>query len=144
MEIQKSLTVQYEASQEEMSFLWDKIIEFNKVIGPMLSYPPYEPYRIIIRNNANEIVAGILTKIYLKCMYVELLWLNEELRGNRMGSKLLEEVEDYARENGCTFIHLDTFSFQAIDFYKKHGYMIFGTLKDYPEGVKRYYLKKNL
>jgi ribosomal protein S18 acetylase RimI-like enzyme len=110
----------------------------------MSAYPPYEPYRILLRNEANQIVAGILTKIYLKCMYVELLWLNEALRGHRIGSKLLEAVEGYARENGCRFIHLDTFNFQAIDFYRKQGYIVFGTLEDYPGDVKRYYLKKNL
>lgn len=144
MEFNKSLTLHFEASQEDISYLWNKIIEYNKSIGPMLRYPPYEPYRIIVRDDKNEIVAGILTKIYLNCMYVELLWLSEELRGNRMGSGLLEKVEGYAKEKGCTFIHLDTFSFQAIDFYKKCGYIIFGTLEDYPEEVKRYYLKKYL
>ena len=144
MGFNESLTMHFEASQEDIGFLWDKIIEFNKSISPMLEYPPYEPYRIIFRNDKNEIVAGILTKIYLKCMYVELLWLNEKLRGNRMGSELLEKVEGYAKGKGCKFIHLDTFSFQAIDFYIKHGYEVFGTLEDFPEGVKRYYLKKYL
>jgi GNAT superfamily N-acetyltransferase len=144
MEIQKSLTVQYEASQEEVSILWEKMVEFNKDIGPMLAYPPYEPYRILLRNETNEIVAGILTKIYLKCMYVELLWVNKEQRGHQIGSQLLEEVEGFARENDCRFIHLDTFSFQAIGFYKKLGYTVFGILDDYPGGVERYYLKKNL
>ena len=97
MGFNESLTMHFEASQEDIGFLWDKIIEFNKSIGPMLEYPPYEPYRIIFRNDKNEIVAGILTKIYLKCMYVELLWLNEKLRGNRRKPEKNEKKKKNAR-----------------------------------------------
>jgi hypothetical protein len=39
---------------------------------------------------------------------------------------------------------LDTFSFQAPDFYKQHGYQVFGELQDFPSGHQRYYLKKQL
>ena len=41
-------------------------------------------------------------------------------------------------------IHLDTFDFQAKDFYLKHGYEVFGVLDDCPKGHKRYYMKKVL
>ena len=61
-----------------------------------------------------------------------------------LGSKLLAEVERTAVEAGCTLIHLDTFDFQAKDFYLRHGYEVFGVLEDCPEGHCRYYLKKKL
>ena len=46
------------------------------------------------------------------------------------------------REKGCHLIHLDTFDFQAKDFYIKHGYEVFGVLDECPKKHKRYYLKK--
>ena len=83
-----------------------------------------------IKNKENEIIAGILTRIYLKAMFVEVLWVDEKYRKKGIGTELLNKVESYAKEIGCTFIHLDTFSFQAIDFYKKCGYSIFAVLED--------------
>lgn len=53
-------------------------------------------------------------------------------------------MEQAALEKGCTFIYLDTFSFQAPAFYEKHGYEVFGTLDNFSEGVKQYFLQKRL
>jgi hypothetical protein len=39
---------------------------------------------------------------------------------------------------------LDTMSFQALDFYLKLGYTVFGRLDDLPEGHSRIFLKKAL
>ena len=39
---------------------------------------------------------------------------------------------------------LDTFEFQALGFYQKQGYEIFGTLEGYCKKYERYYLRKKL
>ncbi len=49
-----------------------------------------------------------------------------------------------ARQRGARCAYLDTFSFQAPDFYKKQGYEVFGELRDFPEGHRRYFLRKQL
>ena len=72
------------------------------------------------------------------------LWIREDLRGCGYGHRLLTLLEDAARQHGAKNAYLDTFSFQAPDFYQKHGYQVFGTLKDFPVGHKRYYLRKQL
>jgi ribosomal protein S18 acetylase RimI-like enzyme len=144
MELENSMYIDVNVSQEDADFIWSKIREFNKFTGPMLNYPPYEPYNILLKNQNNEITAGIITRIYLKAMFVEVFWIDEQYRRKGIGTELLNKVESHAKEIGCTFIHLDTFSFQAIDFYKKCGYSIFGVLEDYPDNIKRYYLKKYL
>ncbi|VYU00842.1 Uncharacterised protein [Clostridium tertium] len=41
-------------------------------------------------------------------------------------------------------IHLDTFDFQATDFYIKYGYKVFLVLDCSPMEHKRYYMKKNI
>ena len=144
MGLEDSMHIEINGSLEDANFVWNKIREFNRCTGPMLNYPPYEPYNIVLKNKENEIIAGILTRIYLKAMFVEVLWVDEKYRKKGIGTELLNKVESYAKEIGCTFIHLDTFSFQAIDFYKKCGYSIFAVLEDYPDDIKRYFLKKNL
>ena len=144
MGLEDSMHIEINGSLEDANFVWNKIREFNRCTGPMLNYPPYEPYNIVLKNKENEIIAGILTRIYLKAMFVEVLWVDEKYRKKGIGTELLNKVESYAKEIGCTFIHLDTFSFQAIDFYKKCGYSIFAVLEDYPDDIKRYFLKKYL
>jgi len=56
----------------------------------------------------------------------------------------LAQAEDEARKRGAKKAYLDTFSFQAPEFYKKYGYKVFGELKEFPPGHQRYYLTKEL
>ncbi len=144
MNLDNTLSVKYEATKEDFDFITWNLIGYNiEKVGPKLNVPPFE-YNVVIRNQNNEIAAGIITNIFLKSMYVQSLWVNSKLRKQRIGSDLLESAEKFAKENGCNFIHLDTFSFQAIEFYKKKGYSVFATIDGYPENIKRYYVKKFL
>ncbi|GAB4512833.1 MAG: hypothetical protein OHK0046_12930 [Anaerolineae bacterium] len=56
----------------------------------------------------------------------------------------MQRAEELAWEAGCKNAYLDTFSFQNLVFYQKHGYEIYGQLADFPPGHTRYYLKKSL
>jgi GNAT superfamily N-acetyltransferase len=91
-----------------------------------------------------EIAGGILGEIYWDWLYVDLMWLQEELRGRGYGHQLLEQIEAEARQRGVRHAYLDTFSFQAPEFYQQHGYRVFGELKDFPAGHQRYFMTKDL
>jgi len=91
-----------------------------------------------------EIVGGILGEIYWGWFYIDLLWVKEELRGCGHGNRLLTLAEDEARQRGAKNAYLDTFSFQAPDFYKQHGYRVFGELTNFPMGHQRYFFTKQL
>jgi len=45
---------------------------------------------------------------------------------------------------GAKKAYLDTFSFQSPDFYKQHGYQVFGELQDFPPGNQRYFFTRRL
>ncbi len=49
-----------------------------------------------------------------------------------------------AKSNRCTFIKLNTFSFQAPEFYKKLGYKEMVMIENAPLGSNHYYFKKDL
>ena len=66
------------------------------------------------------------------------------MRGQTIGSKLLKQAEETAKERGCQYVFLDTFSFQAPAFYEKQGYKNVFTLEGYPVTGKRYYFTKTL
>lgn len=58
------------------------------------------------------------------------------------GKKLLLEAEKMAKKK-CDFIKLDTLSFQALDFYLKQGFEVFGTIHN-AGSYSHYYLTKEL
>ena len=71
-----------------------------------------------------------------------LLFVPEDLRGQGLGTALLRQAEEIARARHCTGVWLDTFAFQALPFYQKLGYTIFGELKDHPRGISQYWLQR--
>ena len=108
-------------------------------------YAPPRTVALSVRDpRSGNTVGGLTARIAYSRMFVELFYLPETFRGQGLGAELLGKAEDVARDAGCTGIWLDTFSFQAPDFYKKFGYAEFGTLADYPPGFTRHYLHKTL
>ncbi len=91
-----------------------------------------------------ELLGGLIGEIYWNWFYINLLFLKEEVRGQGHGHSLLTTAEEEARKRGANHAFLDTFSFQAPEFYKQHGYQVFGELKDFPPGHQRYYMMKQL
>ena len=98
----------------------------------------------VLQTPEKEIVGGVLGEVYWGWLYVDLLWIEEELRGRGYGHRLLTLAEDEARKRGAKNVYMDTFSFQVPDFYKQHGYQVFGELQDFPPGHQRYFMKKEL
>lgn len=98
----------------------------------------------VLQTPDQEIVGGVLGEIFWDWFHLDLMWVKEELRGHGHGHRLLVRIEEEARKRGAKFVFLDTFSFQAPDFYKKHGYKVFGELGDFPSGHQRYFLRKQL
>jgi GNAT superfamily N-acetyltransferase len=104
----------------------------------------FERLCFILQAPDKEIVGGILGEIYWGWFYIDLLWVKEEFRGCGYGHRLLKQGEDEALKRGAKNVYLDTFSFQAPDFYKENGYQVFGELPDFPPGHQRYFLTKEL
>ena len=132
-----------EGNHIEADFIIDKIVEYNLSIVPSKQETDFLWINRIVEDKNGNIIAGIISKMYCwNCLYIDVLWVKEEHRKDGLGSRLLKEIESVAIEKGCYLIHLDTFDFQAKDFYIKHGYEVFGVLDECPEGHKRYFLKK--
>lgn len=93
-----------------------------------------------------RIVAGINATFYWNgAVYVDALWVDEGYRGSGLGKQLLKEVEEEGLRRGAGVIHLDTFDFQAPEFYQACGYTIYGKIDDCPlKGHCRYSLQKRL
>lgn len=99
---------------------------------------------LALKDEDGQVFGGILCDTFLYCLYIDVLWVHESLRGQGYGKALILEAERIAKEHGCTFAHTCTFTYQAPDFYQAIGYTIFALLDDYPNGIKQYFLKKKL
>jgi GNAT superfamily N-acetyltransferase len=108
--------------------------------------PPgeYSEFAVYVRDDDGTILGGILAEAGRGWLHVDILWVDERLRGQGYGARLLAAAEDEGRRHGCHGVYLDTFSFQARPFYERLGYEVFGTLDDYPKGHTRYFLRKSL
>ena len=98
----------------------------------------------ILQSPSGEIVGGVIGATYWNWLYINLMWVREDLRGQGYGQQLLTLAEDEARKRGAKHAYLDTFSFQAPGFYQKSGYEEFGRLEDFPPGHTRYFMTKAL
>lgn len=132
------------ATQAEIEIIDKKIDEFNRKHFAYKGECEELPKNYIIKDG-NEIIAGINSCLYLEeVLRVGALFVDEKYRHKGIGSALLKQVEDEARTIGARVVRLDTLDFQALDFYLKLGYEIWGVLEDCPKGHKRYCLKKSL
>lgn len=99
---------------------------------------------VYLQDENGKKVAGLIGNTHGNWLSIKFLWVSEELRGQNIGSNILNKAEQTAKERGCKYSFLDTFSFQAPEFYKKHGYKDAFTLENYPVTGKRYYFTKIL
>jgi GNAT superfamily N-acetyltransferase len=75
---------------------------------------------------------------------IDLLWVTEELRGQGHGRRLIAQIEQNAIAMGCNNSRLDTFDFEAKDFYLKCGYRAYGSLAEFPRGHTQFHMQKRL
>ena len=98
----------------------------------------------VLQSADGEIVGGVIGATYWDWLHIDLMWIKEAFRGRGYGQRLLKSAEDEALKRGAKSSYLDTFSFQAPEFYKKYGYRVFGELDGFPAGHIRYFLTKEL
>ena len=131
----------FKPSKEETEQIRAELFRFN---SDKVGDDDHTPLNIVEYDADGNLIGGILGGTYWGWMYVDILWVREDHRGKGIGSKLLTEAEKEAKTRGCHHVHLDTMSWQAPDFYKKHGYSVIGILPDIPEGNQKYLLMKEL
>ncbi|WP_027912002.1 GNAT family N-acetyltransferase [Pseudomonas sp. URIL14HWK12:I7] len=98
----------------------------------------------LVRDEQDEIVGGLYGRVFFGWLYIELLVVPEQARGQGTGSTLMQMAEELAREKNCVGIWLDTFDFQAPEFYRKHGFTEIGQIDDYPPGHQHFFFQKRL
>jgi GNAT superfamily N-acetyltransferase len=117
------------------------LVEYNRSVSP-----PEKWQELVISVEADDTaaLAGLTGYTHRQWLFVDRLWVEATARRKGIGAQLLAKAEQTARERGCLGSWLDTFSFQARDFYRRQGYEEFGALLDFPLGCSRHYMCKRL
>jgi GNAT superfamily N-acetyltransferase len=127
-------------SEADVELLPNALEAFNESRWP--GHQQWRPLAVFAREG-ERIVAGLARETYSGWLFIRYLWVSDALRRTGIGQELMGGAEARALERGCQSAWVDTFSFQAPDFYRKLCYEVFGEL-DYPPGHKRIFLQKRL
>ena len=103
-----------------------------------------EPLNLYVEDDSGELMAGLVAETFGNWLEIEYLFVKEDLRGQGIGSQLLQQAESEAKKRNCRYVFVNTYQFQAPAFYQKHGYKEVFTLKDYPYTGQRHYYQKDL
>jgi GNAT superfamily N-acetyltransferase len=132
------ITLGESAPEKDREFVLQALVAYNKA---RTAGETYRDLNVLARDSG-KIVGGLRAITLWNWLFVYILWVDESFRGKGIGKRMMLAAEREAVKRGCLHAHLDTFDFQALPFYQKLGYEIFGQLQDYPVGHRRYYLQK--
>lgn len=138
---QHHITLSDVHSHEDEAAVHEGLSAFNRAI---VGDEHYQPLNLYIRDENGAIKGGLLGVTYWGWCYVSIVWIHEDLRGNGYGRRLLQIAQEEATRRGCRGMHLDTMSFQALPFYEKLGFTVYGQIDDFIARHTRYYLQKRL
>lgn len=93
---------------------------------------------------SGKVLGGLWGRTELGLLFLDMLFLPEDVRGRSLGGRLLSAVEEEARRRGCKRAVVETSSFQAPGFYERHGYEEFGRVEFGLPGHARVFLRKSL
>ncbi|QDV20966.1 acetyltransferase [Gimesia panareensis] len=106
---------------------------------------PYAPEPLKLKIvESGKLIAGLVGFTLWDWLYIQTLAVEADFRGQGLGRQLVLEAERIARQRKCHAAWVDTFTFQAPEFYTRLGYAPFGTLPDFPAGQQRIFLWKDL
>ena len=132
------------APQEEVRSgeLGRRLRHFN--YGVVGEYPDSQPVWLSARDPHDRMVGGLRGYVFLYWLHIDVLWVDQTLRGAGLGSELLAQAEANAKALGAHSAKLDTFEWQARDFYAKRGYQEFGRIDNHTKGYYLAFMMKKL
>ena len=124
----------------DSDFIAKQTRAFNSTFVP----DDYSPLCVFYRDDNDKLCGGLTAKTYWSYLDITFLWVRDHLRNEGLGTTMLKEAEREAINRGCRYALLDTYSFQALPFYKKNGFQTFGKIDGFCDEHSRYFLRKKL
>lgn len=133
--------IEGDLNPEDKKVLVDGLLAHHKKSGhPRTS----DVFSILLKDQNNKIHGAVIVSFLWNGMDIQSLWVDDSVRKQGWGRKLMQAAEEEAMKRGCTIAYTNTFSWQAPEFYEKLGYTIYGKLDGFPEGNSLTYFSKKL
>ncbi|WP_239005230.1 N-acetyltransferase [Legionella sp. MW5194] len=126
---------------EDIQILGDGIVAYAKL---KKDQPTITPFAFFLRDENGTICGGCHGSMYYGCLYIDLLWIDEDLRNKKWGTQLMQSAEELGKAQGCLFSTVNTMDWEALGFYQKLGYDIEYKRSGYLNHSTLYFLKKEL
>jgi GNAT superfamily N-acetyltransferase len=143
--------IEAEVDKERRDLLRSRLRDTNTAASPVLAAlrgtPAARevPLHVWALDEYGDLAGGLVGHTWATWLHVTYLWVDERHRGAGLGSRLLARAERTARDKrDCRAARLETWDFQAPDFYRRHGYEVACAIPDYPPGITEYTLTKRL
>lgn len=132
--------VDYDPSQADNAIISEGLIASNAhIVGAR-----DKAFSIFLKSDSGIVFGGIQAFLDTQSVYIDILWVEEKLQKKGYGTKLLDAAELEAIKNGCKYLTVDTWDFQAEGFYLKNGYERIGEVKNYWLGHSKITLRKTI
>lgn len=139
--METTLHVTADPTAKDLKRLQEQLAAFNESdVGPDARLP----LAVFVHNDEGVLTGGISGYTAWGWLYMQWLWVDEAMRGQRLAGQMLDAAEREAAARGCIGALIDTFSPIAAKAYERQGYKPFGVLDDFPVGRSRIYLQKRL
>lgn len=125
----------------DIEFISESLFEYN---CEKVGINDYKSIVFLLKSDMDEVCGGIIGWSRWGWAHIDNLWIKETHRGNGFGIKLLNMFELVAEERGCKMIDLDTFNFQAPEFYLKNGYKQLFVLTGIANNTTKHFFNKVL
>ncbi|MDZ3830931.1 MAG: GNAT family N-acetyltransferase [Sphingopyxis sp.] len=119
----------------------DQLRQFTRETVALLDN---QQFAALVVDEAGTVIGGLIGSSRWGGFHIEMIALPAGLRGQGLGTQLLDLAESEARNRGCHHIYLDTHAFQARGFYERRGFALFGRIDGPAPFYPRLFLKKQL
>lgn len=131
------LEVSESARTEDLAVIDRGLTEFNEAEAPLTSV---RPLHIVARDDQGSVIAGLVARTWGLCCEIQMLWVHPAFRRSGVGTRMMRDAEAEAIRRGCDTVMLETFSFQAPEFYEQLGYQTKHRVGGMPDGICKCYM----
>jgi GNAT superfamily N-acetyltransferase len=132
------ITLEVNPAEEDVEYLMRQFNAYDDVQdeGESLTLGAF------MRGDHQELLAGVYGTLAGGWLFIDVLWVHEQLRGQDYGTKFLQMIEQAAVARGVNRVYLGTADYQARPFYEKQGYEVAATALGTDVGHTSWLMKK--
>ncbi|MGE4574413.1 GNAT family N-acetyltransferase [Parachlamydia sp.] len=141
----KTCTYQIVKEEHDNPYVSQKILQgLQNHMLPFFKEKKSQFFMVYARDANAEVIGGLSGDILGSSACIDYMWVDEKYRCQGIGTRLLKELEAYAKAKNCTHVQLFTYDFQAKKFYQKLGFQCVSSISNWVENYELNFFKKEI